>query len=194
MRRLKRSLGWFVLLAIFIPITVSASVFYGQGWPQSWRTADWSATNTLPDPDVDTPAMIRVYAARSGRWKGIFATHHWMVTKRTGDIEYNRYDVVGWGTPVRKNNYAPDARWYSNDPMVVYELRGPEADKLIPKVEQAVASYRWQKRGSYFVWPGPNSNTFVAHILRQVPELKAEMDPTGVGKDYLGKGLQYVFL
>lgn len=135
--------------------------------------------------------MIRVYAARSGRWKGIFAVHHWIVLKREGDSVYSRYDVVGWGNPVRRDGYAPDARWYGNEPVLVHEVRGARAEALIPRIEAAVADYPWASRGSYRVWPGPNSNTFVAFVLRQVPELGAEMLPTGIGKDYLGPGLQF---
>ncbi|MGA1152978.1 MAG: DUF3750 domain-containing protein, partial [bacterium] len=52
----------------------------------------------------------------------------------------------------------------------------------------------------YRVWPGPNSNTFTAHVLRQVPELRVTLPPTAIGKDFPlgfwiqpttgGKGLQ----
>jgi hypothetical protein len=36
------------------------------------------------------------------------------------------------------------------------------------------------------VWPGPNSNTFTAFVLRRVPELRVDLPPTAIGKDYLG--------
>ena len=38
--------------------------------------------------------------------------------------------------------------------------------------------------GDYVVWPGPNSNTFVAHVMRSVPELSAALPPTALGKDW----------
>jgi hypothetical protein len=38
----------------------------------------------------------------------------------------------------------------------------------------------------YNAWPGPNSNTFTAWITREVPELRADLPPTAIGKDYLG--------
>jgi hypothetical protein len=183
-----RILKWFSLLAIVLPVTFQAAWSYAAGWPPSWSRANWSSTGTLPPAATHPQAMIRIYAARSGRWKSIFAVHHWIVVK-PADGNYSRYEVVGWGTPVRHNNYPPDGRWYSNDPQVVHELHGAKAERLIPLIRNAVADYRWQGRGSYTVWPGPNSNTFVAHVLRQVPELAAEMDPAGIGKDYLGPGL-----
>src|SRR5690606_20136220 len=48
----------------------------------------------------------------------------------------------------------------------------------------AVADYPWPDR--YRVWPGPNSNTFIAHIAREVPELRVDLPPTAIGKDFLG--------
>jgi hypothetical protein len=39
------------------------------------------------------------------------------------------------------------------------------------------------------VWPGPNSNTFVAWIARSVPELEVDLPATAIGKDYLGAAL-----
>ena len=41
------------------------------------------------------------------------------------------------------------------------------------------------------IWPGPNSNTFVAHVVRQVPELQVELPAKAIGKDFLGSGLQF---
>ncbi len=38
-------------------------------------------------------------------------------------------------------------------------------------------------------WPGPNSNTFTAWLLRAAPELRADLPPTAIGKDYLGAGI-----
>ena len=190
MRRGLRWFKWFAVVCVMLPIAASAAWGYARGWPSSWRTADWTTTGTLPPAVANKPAMIRIYAARSGRWKGVLAVHHWIVVKPENGA-YNRYEVVGWGTPVRHNNYAPDARWYSNDPIVVYELRGPRAEALIPQISAAVDSYPWQSYGSYKVWPGPNSNTFVAHVLRQVPELGAEMHVAGVGKDFTGTGFTW---
>ena len=34
------------------------------------------------------------------------------------------------------------------------------------------------------MWPGPNSNTFIAAILRAVPQLEATLPPTAIGKDF----------
>jgi hypothetical protein len=38
--------------------------------------------------------------------------------------------------------------------------------------------------GDYRIWPGPNSNTFVATVLRSVPEMGVAMPPNAVGRDF----------
>jgi hypothetical protein len=45
---------------------------------------------------------------------------------------------------------------------------------------------RYPYAESYRVWPGPNSNTFTAFVLRDAPELRVDLPPTAIGKDYLG--------
>ena len=50
----------------------------------------------------------------------------------------------------------------------------------------AIARYPYDRE--YTIWPGPNSNTFTAAVGRQVPELRLELPPTAIGKDYLPGG------
>jgi hypothetical protein len=38
------------------------------------------------------------------------------------------------------------------------------------------------------VWPGPNSNTFTATLLRAAPELAAAMPPEAIGRDFRADG------
>ena len=51
-------------------------------------------------------------------------------------------------------------------------------------MEAAIADYPF--KDSYVTWPGPNSNTFTASVARAVPELRLDLPPTAIGKDYLG--------
>jgi hypothetical protein len=85
---------------------------------------------------------------------------------------------------VSVDHRSPDSRWFGNRPELIAERRGAGVDELIARVEQAVAGYPYAD--TYRVWPGPNSNTFVAHVLRAVPELSADLPATAIGKDYLG--------
>jgi hypothetical protein len=90
--------------------------------------------------------------------------------------------------PVRKNAYVPDSYWYSNMPEVVWEKSGPGAALLIPKIEAAISVYPHNFRGGYTLWPGPNSNTFVATIMRDLPEIDTVLPSNAVGRDYPGNG------
>lgn len=181
----------FVMLFL-LPTIGAAAWWAGVERPSSWRSADWGSAGLLSaNPDQDQ-AAIYIMAARTGGFKGAFSVHSWIVLKRKDQDNYDRYEKVGWGNPIRKNHHEADAFWYSNMPMVVQKLTGETAERLIPKIENAIAEYRFSNRGDYKIWPGPNSNTFVADVLRNVPELNATLPPNAVGKDYLGDGSWYM--
>ena len=183
-----RRLAAAFLVIYLLPALASAGWWYMQNRPHSWRDADWSSADILPKAADNTDAAIYVFSATTGGMKGAVASHAWIVTKEQGALAYNRYDKVGWGKPIRRNGYPADARWYSNEPRLVVSVTGTEATRLIPKIEAAIASYPYDSPGGYRIWPGPNSNTFVAHVLRSVPELGAVLPPDAVGRDYLPEG------
>ncbi len=184
MGQLIKRLVLALLLLVAVPLAVRAAIYWSEDGPESWRTADWSSVGALPPARQYQPALVRIYSARTGRWKGIFATHSWIVIKAAGASHYDRFDKVGWGMPIRHNNYAPDGRWYSNPPVPVFSASGEAAERLIPKILEAIRSYPFAERGDYRLWPGPNSNTFVAAILAAVPEIGAALPPTAIGKDF----------
>ena len=97
---------------------------------------------------------------------------------------WTRYDVVGWGEPVRVNNWPVDGRWYGNKPVMLADVSGAEAENLIPRIERTVKAYNYSQSGDYRIWPGPNSNSFVAAILRTVPELGVNLPSNAVGRDF----------
>ncbi|MCS0496196.1 DUF3750 domain-containing protein [Ancylobacter sp. MQZ15Z-1] len=176
-------LGFMLLFAL--PLGAHALVLWREAdLTRTWRSADWSSTGTLPLAADRPEAMVRIYSARVGRWRGIFAVHSWIVFKEAGASAYERFDKVGWGSPIRHNGYPPDGRWYGNEPVIVAEATGEEAARLIPKLHTAIAAYPYDHSGDYRAWPGPNSNSFVAFVLGRVPELGAALPPTAIGKDY----------
>ena len=182
---------WTLFLLVALPLSAGALWFGAQDGPRSWSEAEWHSTGTAPDPAFTPEAMVRVYYARTGRWKSIFAVHSWIAYKPENAQSWTRFEVVGWGRPLRQNNYPVDGLWYSNPPQVAFELRGAEATAAIGKIKRAVKTYPYSSYGSYGIWPGPNSNTFVAHIVRQVPELRTELPAKAIGKDFLGRGLRF---
>ncbi len=188
MRPLTRRLILILLILVLMPIGVGAAIAWSRGWPENWKVAQWSSSGLLPEAEDEPEARVVVLSARAGRWRSIFAEHTAIVLKRAGDDEWSRFDVVGWGAPVRRNAFPADALWYSNRPYIVASYSGEEAEKLIGPIEQAIARYPWSVRGDYRVFPGPNSNTFVAWVARQVPGFAVEMPPTAIGKDWLGWG------
>ncbi len=184
MHRLSKIMFIALTVIFVLPVVIKTAVWATGSQPMHWRDADWSASGVLPAAGDEKAASIRVLSARTGGYKGILSVHSWLVIKPAGAKAYDRYDVVGWGRPLRKNAFSPDGRWYSNDPEIVFELKGARAAELIPKIEAAIAAYPWSAYGDYRIWPGPNSNTFVASILSKVPELGAVLPPTAIGRDF----------
>jgi hypothetical protein len=173
------------IVAVFLfPLAAHALLHSTRDHPANFREANWGSIGMLPAADADREARLLVFSGRTGRWKGIFAVHSWVVFKPAGATAWSRYDVVGWGRPVRSNGWAPDARWYGDVPRVLVDVKGTAAEALIPKVQAAIRNYRYNNPGDYRMWPGPNSNTFVASVLRAVPELAVSLPPTAIGRDF----------
>jgi len=184
MRRPVRNVLIAILALFLFPLAVHAALYAGMDRPASFRDADWSSTGMLQPADADRDARFLVFTGRTGRWKGIFAVHSWIVLKPEGATAWSRYDVVGWGQPVRSNGWAPDGRWFGDTPRVLVDVRGAAASALIPKVKATIAAYSYNHFGDYRIWPGPNSNTFTATVLRAVPELATTLPANAVGKDF----------
>jgi Protein of unknown function (DUF3750) len=179
------------LAAFVTPLALHAAWWLSTDAALAWNEADWTSANLLPAARAKPEAIIHVYAARTGRWKGIFAHHSWIVVKERGAGAYTRFDMVAWGQPVKTNNWAPDARWYGHRPTLVGAVEGPAAEALIPKIRAAVARYPYSRYGDYSVWPGPNSNSFTAYVLAAIPAAGIALPPTAVGKDWRADGRHF---
>jgi hypothetical protein len=174
-----------VLLALLVvPIGVSAVKYWMGDRSVDWQSADRSSAGLLPAPAAHPEALVRVFAARTVRWRGIFAVHSWIVFKEKGASRYTRYDYTAWGEPIRMNGFAADGRWFGDLPAAIASADGDAAAEMIPKIQAAIAGYSWRAYGDYRAWPGPNSNTFVTAVLAAVPELQVTLPPTAIGKDY----------
>ena len=175
-----------LLIALLGPVLVagSGSIKFGQ----DWRTADRSSSGIAPDPHVEREAVVQVYAARAFNWRGLFAVHTWIATKEKNAPHYTVHQVLGWRAwdrlPVVQSAVdLPDRSWYGYTPEVIVDLRGVAAEQAIVAIYQAVADYAYPYR--YTLWPGPNSNTFVAEIGRRVATLQLDLPSTAIGKDFL---------
>ena len=157
-----------------------------------WSRAETASSGLAPEPQDEPAALIQVYGARAYNWRGAFGIHTWIATKRHDARHYRVYQVIGWNLYRGRSAVSvshvekPDFSWFNACPDLLVERRGPGVDALIDRIEAAVTTY--PSPDEYRVWPGPNSNSFTAHVARQVPELGLDLPPTAIGKDYLTDG------
>lgn len=145
-----------------------------------------------PDPATTPEPVIQVYGARCLGWRGYFSLHTWIAVKPAAASAYTIYEVTRGallrrGCCVATRKRAPDALWYGAAPRLLAEKRGDDVGVLIERIGKTIKEYRYAR--AYVIWPGPNSNTFIAHVARAVPELELEFPAIAIGKDYLGRRL-----
>ncbi len=184
MRRFLKLLG--LLLAVVVVTAATRMVMAGD-----WRQAGRRPTGIAPDPALTREAVVQVYVARAYGWRGVFGVHSWVAVKPTDAAEFTVYEVIGWrvlhgGSAVKISKRAPDARWFGSAPRIIADIRGPGVDAVIRRIDSLARAY--PRPRDYTIWPGPNSNTFTAYLGRAVPELKMDLPPTAIGKDFLIDG------
>lgn len=184
----KRRVTLAVVLA-YLPVAIAYLAYSGQLGAADWRTASRESAGIAPDPATTPEAVVQVYSARAWSWRGWFGVHTWIAVKPANAETFTVHEVAGWylrrhGTAVLSHERDADGYWYGSRPELLGDIRGPGVDAIIERIETAVKEYPYPDR--YHVWPGPNSNTFTAFILRRVPELRVDLPPTAIGKDYLG--------
>jgi hypothetical protein len=171
-------------LVLFIaPVAIGAGDLAYHGGPTHWSNWDRSIRTQIPTAVEHPDARVLVMAGRTRGWKGVVAVHSWVVVKEKGAHAWRRYDVAGWGNPVRLNWWPPDL-WFGQHGQVILDLKGARAETLIPKIDAAIENYRYSHAGDYRIWPGPNSNTFVAAVLRAIPEVHATLPTNAIGRDF----------
>jgi hypothetical protein len=79
----------------------------------------------------------------------------------------------------------PDQYWYGYEPELLADIRGQRAESAIARIESLIDEYPYQNQ--YRIWPGPNSNTYTAYLIRGVEELVVDLPPTAIGKDYIDR-------
>jgi hypothetical protein len=183
-------------LWLVIPLSIlmlGAIVSFGRHSVMAdWRTASRESTGVAPDPATTSEAVVQVYAARAYNWRGLFGVHTWIAAKPKDALSYTIYQVVGWrvyhggGSALVIDEGVPDRRWFGSAPDVIADLRGPGVDDVIKRIDAAARRYPFAD--DYVLWPGPNSNTFTAYMGREVPELRLDLPPTAIGKDFLTNG------
>lgn len=200
-RFLRSAVLFFVILFVF-PVSLRFALWlFEEPVPirHSYDTAvaDMTSTGLLPLPKDHPSARVLIMSVPTSGEKGKFLSHHWVVLKNKHAQSWSRYEVLGFSSRDQngeqngkwldneptKDRYSADARWFGRRPTVLADAEGALAEAIIPKIEAAINNYE-AMAGHYRAWPGPNSNTFVAVILRAAPELGATLPPTAIGKDF----------
>jgi len=141
-----------------------------------------------PDPALHPDAVLQVYGADVWGVRGRFAIHTWIVVKAANADRYTKYQVIGWrqrrGQPVVSISHDnPDGDWFGAKPTLLLDRRGAAAAELIEAVHAAALSYPYADE--YVMWPGPNSNSFVAWIGLEVPQMGLELPAKAIGKSWM---------
>lgn len=180
------------LVFIFLTLIGIIAAYFTQhlNFSLNWQTANRNSANIAPKPEHYKDAVVEVYAARTYSWRGLFAVHTWLAAKPKNAKHYKVYQVIGWlkyyGLPalsIRED--IPDRFWFGQKPQLLKDVRGKDAEKIIAVLDTVVKNYPYQN--NYYYWPGPNSNTFITYLSRNIPELHFAMPPVALGKDFLGK-------
>tara|TARA_B100001971_G_scaffold84647_1_gene78122 strand:- start:229644 stop:230366 length:723 start_codon:yes stop_codon:yes gene_type:complete len=156
---------------------------------KSWRDASRESTGIAPLASELNEDIVQIYYARSFSWRGYFGVHPWISFKEKEADQYSVAQVTSWnirreGKAISYQKDLPDRLWYDSYPTVIFEARGEKAKIIIKKVKELIKTYPFNDR--YTVYPGPNSNTFVSYIIRNIDEIDCELPPHAIGKDYFG--------
>ena len=119
-------------------------------------------------------------------WIGAIAWHYWFVV--CDDTGRHRWEVWqtknagGWCIGhVHRDLKDPDDGVGGGPSKVVADWDGDNAAKIV-RVLESIKSYPYCQRYRY--WPGPNSNTFVAWVLREAG-IAYKLSRKGLGQNYL---------
>ncbi len=144
---------------------------------------------------TDSPrtAVVQLWCDEIPHLEAI-ACHCWFASWSPGEGRWRRWEVwqdpgprgsgTDWGH-LRRDLMGVCSGVSDGDdgspPWVLAEWRGAEAERL-QAVLSRPESYPW--RDVYRYWPGPNSNTYVAWVLREA-ELTDRLPPAALGAGYV---------
>ncbi len=137
----------------------------------------------VPQADIDMVVVKSVRIPDSEPWYSRFASHTWIEVHQKGETEWQRIEA---NTSPRIENIHPsianhNVRW-GRDVEIIAVFLLEDAATMIPPI---LSSAKHHAEGfEYRAYPGPNSNTYVARILDDIPGMDVELPHNAVGKDY----------
>lgn len=124
-------------------------------------------------PDGDEPAILLLTCQLRDPLRDI-ARHAWFAVRDKGESQWERIET----------GYCGSGPVGGIGDVILHEVwRGEGVSKKIACLR--AHEDRYQPRDRYLPWPGPNSNTFVAQLLRRCG-LRADLPATAIGKDFDG--------
>lgn len=120
-----------------------------------------------------------------------WAHHAWFDIKRGGEDHWTRVEVMASAAFQRRDVLSIAAissraaraleRWDERAVHLHQVVRGPDAERIGAELLRLARGY--PDAAVYNGWPGPNSNTFVERLGRQVDGLRFQLHHDAVGKD-----------
>ncbi len=188
-----------VIPTVFVILLSLSSSAFAQSTPpkpvqngqNGWWNANRDSAGIAPLPSKEPQAVVQIYAARAYGWRKYFGVHAWVATKEKNATAYQTYQVMGWmkwrgESVISIKSDVPDRYWYGQKPDLIFSSTGKAAEKMIPAIIAASKSYAYPD--DYRLWPGPNSNSYVSHIIRNTPGIRIELPPHAIGKDWIDNG------
>ncbi|MBO1352075.1 MAG: DUF3750 domain-containing protein [Hormoscilla sp. GUM202] len=127
---------------------------------------------------------------------GLLAVHLYFVVSSGPDIPWERWEVWQWRNLFRERKN-PRQKAYGHlhvnlmhplsgvgggPSFMVQTWSGEMAAKIIAVIHEQAENYIDRR---YWLWPGPNSNTYIARIINYA-DVPASLPGTAIGKDWDG--------
>jgi hypothetical protein len=133
--------------------------------------------------------MVQLRYATLPRWLRPMAVHYWFAVLDVTLRQWHRWEV--WqaknagGQSIGHIHYDrrhPDCGVGGGVYRLAAQWDGQAAQEICAVLARVDHYPHWNR---YRAWPGPNSNTFVAWVLREAG-IDYSLDPRAIGKDYMG--------
>jgi hypothetical protein len=144
--------------------------------------------STVPS-SLPSTCVVQLRYATLPYFLRLIAVHYWFAVYDPAARQWHRWEV--WQTKdaggksighVHCDLRHPDCGVGGGTYRLAAEWSGSAAQAICSVLQNAQDYPYWDR---YRAWPGPNSNTFVAWVLRQAG-LHHWFDPRAIGKDYWG--------
>ena len=149
---------------------------------------DVAVVGLAPGPEDNRESIVQVYAARSYEpLSRLVSVHTWIAYRQEGQSKYTLYEAHRFtpyvtGKALRTcQKYYPIGNGTGQSPRFCSNSAATRRSRRSRESRMPSSLYR----DGYRLWPGPNSNTLVAELVRAVDELQVDLPPTAIGKDFL---------